>query len=338
MADLFQTTKQNISLHVKNVFDEGELDPTATVKDYLTVRQEGDREVERSLLHYNLDVIISVGYRVKSQVGTRFRIWATQQLRDYLVKGFILDDRRFKEDPENRHFEELLQRIRDIRSSEKVFQASVEWPRGRKCEKEPAPNCRTTPSVSNGKPIEGGTRLALLCGLRYIPCERTCITGGKVAKICQQDGRLACDGSHYDNGGAKTWTLGSSTRTSKDSGVGVEPPATVRSLARRAKATLIALTAKQTLVEMAGLARHCLGWDSSSRPLLPWMCPKPNSSDLPSARLDRRVKIPTQELKAFVAQEAGRKPLFHPRRVGSGRTETGPTRAHFGSKSLARQT
>ncbi len=125
MADLFATTKQNISLHVKNVFEEGELDPSSTVKDYLTVRQEGERSVERSLTHYNLDVIISVGYRVKSAVGTRFRIWATQQLRDYLVKGFVLNDRRFKEDPENRHFEELLQRIRDIRSSEKVFWRKV---------------------------------------------------------------------------------------------------------------------------------------------------------------------------------------------------------------------
>jgi hypothetical protein len=91
----------------------------------LTVRQEGERSVERSLTHYNLDVIISVGYRVKSPVGTRFRVWATQQLRDYLVKGFVLNDRRFKEDPENRHFEKLLQRIRDIRSSEKVFWRKV---------------------------------------------------------------------------------------------------------------------------------------------------------------------------------------------------------------------
>lgn len=122
MADLFQTTKQNVSLHIKNVFDEGELDPDSVVKEYLTTAADGKNY---QVQHYNLDVIISVGYRVKSQVGTRFRIWATQQLRDYLVKGFILDDRRFKEDPENRHFEELLQRIRDIRSSEKVFWRKV---------------------------------------------------------------------------------------------------------------------------------------------------------------------------------------------------------------------
>ncbi len=95
MADLFQTTKQNISLHVKNVFEEGELNSDSVVKEYLTTAADGKNY---KVLHYNLDVIISVGYRVKSQVGTRFRIWATQQLRDYLVKGFILNDRRFKED------------------------------------------------------------------------------------------------------------------------------------------------------------------------------------------------------------------------------------------------
>lgn len=124
MADLFGTTKQNISLHIQHVFEEEELEPQATVKDYLTVRSEGARQVERSLT-YNLDVIISIGYRVRSAVGTRFRIWATRQLRDYLVKGFLLNDQRFKEDPENRYFEELLQRIRDIRSSEKVFWRKV---------------------------------------------------------------------------------------------------------------------------------------------------------------------------------------------------------------------
>ena len=96
MADLFQTTKQNISLHIQNIYEEGELVPEATVKKYLTVRSEGQRDVKRLLDHYNLDMIISVGYRVKSHVATRFRIWATQTLREYVVKGFVLNDERLK--------------------------------------------------------------------------------------------------------------------------------------------------------------------------------------------------------------------------------------------------
>ena len=121
MVDLFQTTKQNISLHVQNIFAEGELEPQATVKKYLTVRQEGGRLVQRELEYYNLDMIISVGYRVKSAVATRFRIWATQKLTEFIRKGFVLDDERLKEPEGGRYFEELLARIRDIRSSEKVF-------------------------------------------------------------------------------------------------------------------------------------------------------------------------------------------------------------------------
>lgn len=97
MAELFQTTKQNISLHIRNVFDEGELHPEGTVKEYLTVQSEGGRSVSRKVAHYNLDVVISVGYRVKSLRGTQFRIWATQRLREYLVKGFALDDKRLME-------------------------------------------------------------------------------------------------------------------------------------------------------------------------------------------------------------------------------------------------
>lgn len=124
MADLFQTTKQNISLHINNVFEEGELEETATVKEYLTVQKEGKRDVNRNVLHYNLDVIISVGYRVKSHVGTHFRIWATQHLREYIIKGFVLDDERLKQ-ARNHYFDELLSRIRDIRSSEKVFYRKV---------------------------------------------------------------------------------------------------------------------------------------------------------------------------------------------------------------------
>ena len=91
MVDLFQTTKQNISLHIQNIYEEGELAPEATVKKYLTVRREGSREVNRLLDYYNLDMIISVGYRVKSHVATRFRIWATQKLTEFIIKGFVLD-------------------------------------------------------------------------------------------------------------------------------------------------------------------------------------------------------------------------------------------------------
>ena len=126
MAVLFQTTKQNISLHIKNVFDEGELEEISTVKDYLTVQTEGKREVRRTINIYNLDVIISVGYRVKSHRGTQFRIWATKQLREYLIKGFILNDEKLKETGHTNHyFDELLERIRDIRSSEKLFYAKI---------------------------------------------------------------------------------------------------------------------------------------------------------------------------------------------------------------------
>jgi len=96
MADLFQTNVPNKSMHIQNIFDHEELRPEATVKNFLMVRQKGTRAVKRSLEFYNLDMIISVGYRVKSQVATRFRIWATQRLREYIVKGFVLDDKRLK--------------------------------------------------------------------------------------------------------------------------------------------------------------------------------------------------------------------------------------------------
>jgi len=124
MAELFQTTKQNISLHIRNIFEENELDEETTVKDYLTVQHEGRRQVKRKVTHYNLDVIISVGYRVKSHVGTHFRIWATQRIKEYIIKGFVLDDERLKQ-ARNNYFDELLSRIRDIRSSEKVFYRKV---------------------------------------------------------------------------------------------------------------------------------------------------------------------------------------------------------------------
>jgi hypothetical protein len=118
MTELFQSTKQNISLHIRNVFAEGELQPDSVVKHYLTTAADGKNS---RTAFYNLDVIISVGYGVRSQRGTQFRIWATGRLRDYLVKGFAMDDRRLKELGGGHYFEELLSRIRDIRSSEKLF-------------------------------------------------------------------------------------------------------------------------------------------------------------------------------------------------------------------------
>src|SRR5712692_9825940 len=126
MAEVFQTTKQNVSLHIRNLFEEGELRREATVKESLTVRQEGKRSVQRQVELYNLDVIISVGYRVKSLRGTQFRIWATGRLREYIIKGFTLDDERLKEGGnKSRYFQELLERIRDIRSSERNFYQKV---------------------------------------------------------------------------------------------------------------------------------------------------------------------------------------------------------------------
>ncbi len=126
MAELFQTTKQNISLHIQKIFEEGELVPEATVKKYLSVRKEGSREVKRLLDYYNLDMIISVGYRVKSHVATRFRIWATERLKEYIVKGFILDDERLKNpDQPFDYFEELTRRIQDIRTSERRFYQKI---------------------------------------------------------------------------------------------------------------------------------------------------------------------------------------------------------------------
>jgi len=126
MAELFQTTKQNISLHIQNIYDEGELLPEATVKKYLTVRKEGSREVKRQLDYYNLDMIISVGYRVKSHVATRFRIWATKRLNEYIVKGFTMDDERLKNPHQPfDYFEELTRRIQDIRTSERRFYQKI---------------------------------------------------------------------------------------------------------------------------------------------------------------------------------------------------------------------
>ncbi len=120
MAELFQTTVANVNIHIRNVFEEGELNEAATIKDYLIVQAEGSRSVSRNVTHYNLDVIISVGYRVKSHRGTQFRIWATQRLREFLVKGFVLDDQRMA-DGNPDYFQELLERVRAIRASERMF-------------------------------------------------------------------------------------------------------------------------------------------------------------------------------------------------------------------------
>lgn len=125
LAELFGRDKSVISRHIKNVFDEGELGREATVAFFATVQNEGARDVSRSVEHFNLDVIISVGYRVKSLRGTQFRIWATQRLREYLVKGFAMDDERLKEGGSSIYFKELLARIREIRNSEKMFWQQV---------------------------------------------------------------------------------------------------------------------------------------------------------------------------------------------------------------------
>jgi len=125
MAELFQTTRENVTMHIGNVFDEGELEPEATSKDFLLVQKEGERDVERSVVHYNLDMIISVGYRVKSLRGTQFRIWATKVLNEYIRKGFAMNDELLKEAGGGNYFKELIGRIRDIRSSEKVFYRQV---------------------------------------------------------------------------------------------------------------------------------------------------------------------------------------------------------------------
>lgn len=126
MADLFQTTQQNVSFHLQNIYSEGELLREATHKEFLSVRQEGARQVRRTLDSYNLDAIISVGYRVKSALATRFRIWATQRLKEYIVKGFVLDDERLKNpDQPFDYFDELLRRIQDIRTSERRFYQKI---------------------------------------------------------------------------------------------------------------------------------------------------------------------------------------------------------------------
>ncbi len=125
LCELFQKSKANISEHIKNVFEEGELDAKATVRKFRRVQLEGSRDVERDIEHYNLDVIISVGYRVKSPQGTQFRIWATKRLKEYIIKGFALNEDRFKTGNSMNYFTELQERIWEIRLSERFFYQKI---------------------------------------------------------------------------------------------------------------------------------------------------------------------------------------------------------------------
>ena len=124
LAEIYKTTQENISMHISNIYKENELPKDSTNKKFLLVQNEGSRSVKRNIDHYNLDMIIALGYRVQSEVAVRFRIWATQRLHEYIQKGFTMDDERLKQGG-NRYFKELLQRIRDIRSSERNFYQQV---------------------------------------------------------------------------------------------------------------------------------------------------------------------------------------------------------------------
>ncbi len=124
LAEIYNTTRQNIGQHIENIYKDGELPHDATIKKFFIVQQEGNRQVKREIDHYNLDIIIAIGYRVQSDVAVRFRRWATQRLHEYIQKGFTMDDERLKQG-RNRYFKELLQRIRDIRSSERNFYQQV---------------------------------------------------------------------------------------------------------------------------------------------------------------------------------------------------------------------
>ena len=120
IALIYKTTRQNIEQHINNIYNDKELSKEATCKNFLQVQKEGNRNVKRNIDHYNLDMIIALGYRVQSDIAVRFRIWATKRLHEYIQKGFTMDDERLKQGG-NRYFKELLQRIRDIRSSERIF-------------------------------------------------------------------------------------------------------------------------------------------------------------------------------------------------------------------------
>lgn len=124
IADIYKTTRQNIEQHINNIYEEKELELNSTCKKFLQVQKEGNREVKRNIDHYNLDMIIALGYRVQSDIAVRFRIWATKRLHEYIQKGYTIDDERLKQGG-NRYFKELLQRIRDIRLSERNFYQQV---------------------------------------------------------------------------------------------------------------------------------------------------------------------------------------------------------------------
>ena len=125
MSELFQTSRTNVVEHIKHIYEEGELDEISTCRNFRQVRKEGNREVTRQIPHYNLDIIISLGYRIKSVIATRFRQWATQRLKEYMIKGFTIDDERLRGNGGGNYWKELLDRIRDIRSSEKVLYRQV---------------------------------------------------------------------------------------------------------------------------------------------------------------------------------------------------------------------
>lgn len=125
MAELFQSSRSNIAEHIQHIYEEGELDEISTCRNFRQVRTEGNRQVTRTLPHYNLDMIISLGYRVKSLIATRFRRWATERLKEYMIKGFTMDDERMKNLGGGNYWKELLDRIRDIRSSEKVWKMPI---------------------------------------------------------------------------------------------------------------------------------------------------------------------------------------------------------------------
>ena len=125
IADLFQTSRSNVVEHIGNIYFEGELNPDLTCQDFQEIRKEGGRDIARQISYYNLDMIISLGYRIKSSIATHFRIWATERLKEYMVKGFTIDDNRLKELGGGDYWKELLDRIRDIRSSEKVMYRQV---------------------------------------------------------------------------------------------------------------------------------------------------------------------------------------------------------------------
>lgn len=125
MADLYQTSRTNVVEHIKHIYEEQELDIDSTCRNFRQVRQEGNRQVEREIPFYNLDMIISLGYRVKSRIATNFRRWATERLKEYMIKGFTMDDERLKQVGGGGYWKELLDRIRDIRSSEKVMYRQV---------------------------------------------------------------------------------------------------------------------------------------------------------------------------------------------------------------------